>query len=443
MNDPAAPLSGGYKPHPGVQEQVFECHVRPRDFPGQSKHMTLRARSKEEATQKLLERGFLVVSVRLQEKAQENLSRMFAAGVQAFKQGSRGGGFSLFPHVTVREIIFFGVQLSTLLKAAVPLIRSLEIICRGVTNVYFQKVIRDILKTVSDGAPFSHALKRHPKVFPWIWVNLVEVGEATGKLPECLEEIGHYQESAERVKSKVTTAFFYPGILTVAVIGALTFLLLFVVPKFSEIFRVQKMELPFLTQVVVSISDVLRQQFPVVALLAILAAIGIAYTRKLPGFKLAYDTVILRAPVFGTILMQVSVVRFTRSLGTMMRSGVPILQALEISGRLVENRFIESGIKHVAQAVKGGQGLGVQLEARGIFPVFMTQLLSVGEESGQLEMFLDLLARYYEDQVDTFLVRLSTLIEPFLLIFMGAVIGTVVVSMFLPIIELSTRGGAA
>jgi type IV pilus assembly protein PilC len=161
----------------------------------------------------------------------------------------------------------------------------------------------------------------------------------------------------------------------------------------------------------------------------------------LPKVRIGFDMMSLGAPIFGVILTQVAVVRFSRSLGTMLRSGVPILQALEISGRLVENEYLEFGIKQVATAIKGGQGLGSQLEARKIFPVFMTQLLSVGEESGQLEKFLSLLANYYEDRVDTFLARLTVLLEPFLLIFMGAVIGTVVVSMFLPIIELSTHGG--
>ena len=363
--------------------------------------------------------------------------------MQSSSQGRKpaGASFSLFQRVTTREVIFFAVQLSTLLKAGIPILRSLEIIERGIVNPLFLRVIINLRKKISGGGAFSKALRDYPNVFPWIWASLVEVGEATGKLPDCLEEIAHYQESTARIKQKVVTAFFYPGVLTVAVIAALTFLMLFIIPKFSEIFIAQKMTLPLITQIVIGISDIFRKQFVWVAGLVALALAFIIYTKKIPAIKISYDRMALGMPVFGPILMQVSVVRFTRSLGTLLRSGVQILQALEICGRLVDNRFIESGVKQVAQQVKSGQGLGSQLEARKIFPVFMTQLVTVGEESGQLDRFLDLLANYYEEQVDTFLARLTTLMEPVLLVFMGAVIGTIVISMFLPIIDLSTKGG--
>jgi len=263
----------------------------------------------------------------------------------------------------------------------------------------------------------------------------------TGKLPDCLEEIAHYQESSARIKGKVITAFFYPGILLTAVTAALTFLLVFIVPKFAVIFVEQKMELPAITKIVIAISGIIRYQFPFVMLTLLGIIVTLFYLRRSPKFRISLDLFYLNMPIFGKLSMQVSVVRFTRSLGTLLRSGVQILQALEISGRLVDNNYIENQIKLVAQAVKGGQGLGVQLEARKVFPVFMTQLLSTGEESGQLENFLTLIANYYEEAVDTFLARLTVLIEPILLVFMGAVIGTVVISMFLPIVILSTSGG--
>ena len=296
-------------------------------------------------------------------------------------------------------------------------------------------------KRVSEGGSFSSALRHYPKVFPWIWVNLVEVGEATGKLPECLEEVAHYQEAAARMAGKVVTAFFYPGILAVAVTGALTFLLVAIIPKFSTIFSEHHMQLPALTRAVVAVSDVVRTRFPWVAGFGVAAVIAFVWTSKVRSVKLVYDQIVLKIPIMGDILMQVSVIRFTRSLGTLLRAGVQILQSLEISGRLVGNVFIEAGITRVAEAVRSGQGLGVQLESRKIFPVFMTQLVAVGEESGQLDRFLSLLSDYYEEQVDTFLARLTTLLEPIMLVFMGSVIGTIVISMFLPIIDLSTGKG--
>jgi type IV pilus assembly protein PilC len=337
-------------------------------------------------------------------------------------------------------LIFFAVQLATLLKAGIALLRALEIIRRGTANAYFQKIIKELGQDVSGGAPLSAGLEKHRKVFPWVWINLVKVGEATGKLPEVLEEVAHYQEASERIKSKVISAFFYPGILTVAVIAALTFLLIFIVPKFAEIFQSQNMPLPAITQVVIAASNALRFHFPYVVAFVVILVLGVRFLKRTPAGRISYDHFRLNLPIFGDLLVQVGVVRFSRSLATLLKAGVQILQGLEISGKLVENRFIEDKLKDVALAVRSGQGLGVQLEYKKIFPVFMTQLVSVGEESGQLERFLDLIANFYEDRVDTFLTRLAMLLEPILLLFMGGVIGTIVVSMFLPIIELSTGG---
>jgi type IV pilus assembly protein PilC len=423
-----------------LDDKTFDCHVRLRDEPGKSQKLIVEAASREAVTQKLLAQGYMVVDVRERGHG-GGLQSLLSLFFQASGNNTGGPFSSLLEHVTTRELIFFAVQLSTLLKAGIPLLRALEIIDKGISKPYFKKVILDLRRRVSEGGTFSVALRHYHKVFPWIWGNLVEVGETTGKLPECLEEIAQYQESAARIKQKVVTAFFYPGILSVAVTGALVFLLIFIVPKFSAIFLAQKMELPALTQIVLAMSEVLRKHFLWVVGIVAAAAIAFNYTKKVPAIKMEYDRMALEAPLFGPILMQVAVVRFTRSLGTLLRSGVQILQALEIGGRLMENQYIEAGITEVTKQVRSGQGLGIQLENRKIFPVFVSQLITVGEESGQLELFLDLLAKYYEEQVDTFLARLTTLLEPFLLVFMGGVIGTIVISMFLPIIELSTRGG--
>ncbi len=439
MNEPAA---GSQQPKGSKEPDViFDCQVRLRDQPSQAKTLTLEAPTKEEAIRKLIAQGYMVVDVHEQGQRKGGLQSLFLKHPSTSDKGS-GGTSSLFMNrVSKRETIFFGIQLATLLKAGVPLLRSLEIIQKGISNQFFRTVIQRMRKKVSEGGTFSHALRGYPRVFPWVWVNLVEVGEATGKLPDCLEEVAHYQEAAERIKNKVTTAFFYPGILTTAVVGALTFLLLYIVPKFSVIFASQGMELPVLTKIVVTTSDILRMHFLWVVCVVALIVTAVVYTSRLPTIKMSYDKMAVKVPLFGTIVMEVAVIRFTRSLGTLLRAGVQILQALEISGRLVENVFIEAGIKRVAQQVRSGQGLGVQLEARKIFPVFMTQLIAIGEESGQLDRFLDLLSNYYEEQVDSFLSRLTTLLEPFLLVFMGGVIGIIVISMFLPIVELSTRAG--
>ncbi|MFH1800191.1 MAG: type II secretion system F family protein [Candidatus Omnitrophota bacterium] len=439
MNEPVAGFPK--KDAPKDPEVLFDCQVRSRDLPGQAKILTLEAPSKEIAVQRLIAQGYVVISVHAQGEKKSGFWNIFSRQSSSSGKASKRVSAPIFNRVSTRETIFFGVQLATLLKAGIPLLRSLEIVQRGVANPYFRKVLGHMRKRITEGGTFSIALRTYPDVFPWVWMNLVEVGEATGKLPDCLEEIVHYQESAARIKGKIITAFFYPAILTVAVIGALTFLLLFIVPKFAAIFEAQKMPLPVLTQIVVATSNVLRFNFLWVAGAVVAVGITLAYTSKAASIKLVYDRLSLNAPLFGPILLQVSVVRFTRSLGTLLRSGVQILQALEISGRLVENKHLEASIKRVAQRVRGGQGLGLQLEVQRIYPVFVTQLIAIGEESGQLDRFLDLLSNYYEEQVDAFLARLTTLLEPFLLVFMGGVIGTIVISMFLPIVELSTQAG--
>ncbi len=438
MNDSAA----GPKPEEVSRKEdiSFECRIRPCDFPERSQIVIWKAPSKELAVQQLLAQGNVVVSVRELESGAKSLRERIRGYFQPSAQASHKTSISFLDHVSVRELIFFAVQLSTLLKAGIALLRALEIVRRGTANPYFQKIIGKLGQDVSGGAPLSAGLEKYKKVFPWVWINLVKVGETTGKLPEVLEEIAHYQEASERIKSKVISAFFYPAILTVAVIGALIFLLIFIIPKFEEIFRSQNMALPVITQIVVAASNAVRFHFPLLVVVVAGIVVALHFLKRTPSGRIGYDQFRLNAPVFGELLIQVGVVRFSRSLSTLLKAGVQILQGLEISGKLIENRFLEKKLGEVSLAVRGGKGLGVQLEKNKMFPVFMTQLVSVGEESGQLERFLDLLANFYEERVDTFLARLAMLLEPLLLLFMGGVIGTIVVSMFLPIIELSTGG---
>lgn len=429
---------GGAQP---ARNMSFACVVRPRDMQGQSKTIILEAPSKEDAVQRLLNQGYMVVSVSTSGKKIPGIMNIFSVSVSKKNQSIFKFSLPMFQGVSEREVIFFAVQASTLLKAGVPLLRSLDIIHKGISNHAFKSVIQSIKKKIAGGATLNAAIRDHPKVFPWVWANMVEVGEATGKLPQCLDEIAVYQEAAARIKTKVITAFTYPAILMTAVIGALTFLMIAVIPKFEEIFIQQNLKLPVITQIVIGISNIVRHHFLIVILIVVVAVIAFLHFRKTPKVCIFFDTIALGFPVFGIIFLQVAVVRFSRSLCTLLRSGVPILKALEISGRLVNNSFIELKIKQVAEAIKNGQMLGAQLESKKMFPVFMTQLISVGEESGELERFLDLIAKYYEDGVDTFLTRLTTLLEPIMLVFMGGVIGTIVISLFLPIVTLSTGGG--
>ncbi|MBI3999035.1 MAG: type II secretion system F family protein, partial [Candidatus Omnitrophica bacterium] len=358
--------------------------------------------------------------------------------VGSHKKGKETSGVHLFPHVSSRELITFATQLSALLKGGVPLLKSLQIAEQGMQNHYFKLVLKTCIEHVSSGFALSHAIGEFQKVFPSIWGNLVAVGEASGNLPSVLEEIAHYQESSERVKSKVISAFLYPSILILFATVAVTFILLFIIPKFEEMFQGMGAQLPFLTRWVVFASQTIRNHFLIVVLLVFAGVFGIHFARRKREGRFFFDFLSLKLPIMGVLVLQVSIIRFTRGLGTLIRSGVPILQSLEISTRIVQNVVVQETLKETREAVKTGRGLGKELELAGLFPPFMTQLISVGEETGELERFLKLISDYYEERLDTFLSRLSTLLEPILLVCVGSIIGVIVVSMFLPIVELST-----
>ncbi len=442
----------------------FECKVRPRHHADQIESKIIRASDEEDAVSKLQSQGFLVVSVHargdqgkrdflthlagtvgLRESGTAKSEDAHSHQVERRVSGGRGRkrgktSLVLFKSVTTRDLISFAIQLSALLQSGVPLIRALQIVQRGVRNSYFIEILEKFIGDLNHGLSFSYSLKSFSKVFPPVWINLVEIGEASGNLPQVLKEVAHYQESAQRVKGKVISAFFYPAVLSAVATGAIAFLLVYIVPKFQDIFSSHKTNLPALTQAVIFASDILRNYAPVVVLIFLALIAAVTMIIRTPGGRYGFDQFRLRMPLMGKLLLEVSIIRFARGLSTLLRSGVPILQALEISGKLAQNTVVEKVILDARLAVKGGQSLGEQLERNTLFPVFMTQLVSIGEESGELDRFLDIISNYYEESVDTFLSRLSTLLEPLLLVFMGAVIGTLVVAMFLPIIEISTGG---
>ncbi len=415
----------------------FECRVRSRGNPQDIEVIHIEAADKEEAVSRLQRDGNLVVSVR--EPNASNRAVKHSIQKILFESKRQTGG-SLFNSVTTRELIFFAVQLSTLLKAGIALVRALEILQKGTANPYFSSAIKQMAQFVSEGHSLAEAIKKYPKIFPWLWMTLVDVGEMSGTLPDVLEEVGQYQEASERVKSKVISALFYPAVLFFIAGGAVLFLMMVIIPKFKAIFESQHLTLPVITQIVLTISLILKNYFLIVAGLVIMSIFIFRAYAKSPLGKVATARSMLKMPVFGNMLMQVSVVRFCRGLSTLLKAGIPLLKGLETASVLTGNAYIQKQVDQARESVSQGHGLGVQLEIRKAFPVFMTQLVSVGEETGEIAPFLKLLADYYEEQVSQLLARLSTLIEPIMLVFMAVIIGGIVISIFLPIVQLSTGG---
>ena len=433
----------------------YECRVRSRRDTNKLETLTIEANSLEEVSAKLLAEGYLIVSVEPVTKGGEKTHKSFLesflrsgpvsesermATAAAKQEKSKIPALQFLSRVSVRELISFAIQLSALLQGGIPLIKSLQIVQKGTQNTYFKTILENCIKNVSQGLSLSSTISGYPKVFPSVWVNLIQVGEESGKLPDVLKEISHYQEAAQRIKGKVISAFFYPAILILFATCAIGFLLLKIIPQFEGMFVGMNIQLPMITQVVIAVSKVLRHQFLIVLALIIATVTGISFWRKTKQGKFLFDLFRLKAPIMGPLVMQVSIVRFARGLATLIRAGVPILQSLEIAGRLAENVAVEETLRAAREAVRGGRSLGVELESTKLFPVFMTQLVAVGEESGELDRFLDMIANYYEERIDTFLGRLTTLLEPLLLIVVGAIIGVLVISMILPIMELSTGG---
>jgi len=417
----------------------FECRVRSRQNPQDVEVMTFDAIDKDAAISKLHQTGHLVISVReLPDSA--TLSQVLAAGSGKFKSFNARKTLPFLFSVTTRELIFFAVQLSTLLNAGVALLRALEILQRGTANIVFADAIKKMTRTVSEGKSLGVAVREHPKIFPWLWVHLIEVGELSGTLPEVLREVSRYQESSEKIKGKVISAFFYPGILMTVAGGAVSFLLIVIVPKFQEIFASQNMTLPVLTQLIINVSNILKNY----TLLVVIAVVALIYLIRLyaisPLGRVAMARFVLKIPAVGGLLLEVAAVRFSRSLATLLHAGLPLLKGLETAAKLTSNAYLEKNVLQVRESVSQGHGFGIQLESKRVFPVFMTQLISVGEETGEIESFLKMLSAYYEERVDQYLSRLSVIIEPVMLVIMAGIIGVIVVGMFLPIIELSTGG---
>ncbi len=424
-----------------AHQSRFECRVRSRDNPGIIEVMAISASDEDDAVLRMQRQGYIVVSateVREHEKIREKLKKIHA---KSQKEEYRGRWYIPFAKpVQTRELIFFAVQLSTLLKSGIALLRALDILEKGTSNLYFRVVIRKIHKKVSDGHPLNQAIREHSRVFPWVWRNLIEVGEMAGTLQQVLLEIGRYQESAERIKGKIVSAMTYPAILLLAAVTAVAYLLTFIVPQFESIFISQGMALPFLTAWVVGLSKLIRGGFVPILILTGLGIVALKYFLSSPPGRYLWGRILLQFPIFGPLALEVASIRFARGLSTLLHAGIPLLKGLETAGPLCGNAFIETEVNSVREAVSQGHGLGIQLEVKKVFPVFMTQLISVGEETGEIESFLRIIADYYEERVEQFLSRISAMIEPLMLFVMAGIIGVIVIAMFLPIIQLSTGG---
>jgi type IV pilus assembly protein PilC len=343
--------------------------------------------------------------------------------------------------VTDKDLVVFTRQFATMIDAGLPLVQCLEILASQQDNKIFKKTLTDIRQSVEGGLTFAAALKQHPKVFSNLYANMVEAGEAGGILDTILNRLAQYMEKAMALKKKVKSAMIYPStIITVAVVVVI-FLLIFVIPTFKAMFEGFGATLPLPTVIVLEMSRIARQYFLIFIGVVAAAVVGLRYWYSTPSGKLSIDTFLIKTPIFGILIRKVAVAKFTRTLGTLISSGVAILDGLEITARTAGNKVVENAVMRTRSSIAEGKTISDPLKASGVFPPMVVQMIAVGEQTGALDAMLGKIADFYDDEVDTAVANLTALLEPMLMVFLGVVIGGVVIAMYLPIFKLVTVVG--
>ena len=333
--------------------------------------------------------------------------------------------------------MLFCRQLATLLSAGTTILKSLEVISKQVSSQRLYNSIQDIQKSMIGGTSFHEAMAKHPKIFSDLWVNIIESGEASGSLALVLERLASYLERESSFKKKVVSAMVYPAILGVASLGALLFLTIKIIPTFATIFAGFDMELPVLTQILIVISNFVRKFFLIILAGGIVGSFFFKkYISTTEGRK-QFERFKFKLPVLGDFFRVLIVERFSSTMSTLLESGVPILYSLEIAEHSVGNLVVSDMIAKAKESVREGKTMGVSLDKFGFFDPMVIQMISIGEEIGELPNMFKRLNMFYQEFVETFLTRITALFEPVMLIFMAFVIGAMVVGMFLPIFQLS------
>lgn len=402
-----------------------------RDQTGKSVTGSEEAESADILINRLQLRGLLVTHIRLQPESAVSL-----------RPAAQAGGERKFRRYRIKEddLIAFGRQLATAIGSGVSLLKSLNIISRQVASRRFYEVINAITHDVESGFSFRDALAKHPNVFPSLWVNMVETGEASGSLPVVLERLVEYLDARVAFERKLISALLYPFILLTVALAAITVFLCFVIPKFAVIFESFNKKLPGPTLILVSASNFLTKNFFLIFVgICAIVFLFIKYFKTHVG-KLCLDNFVLNAPALREFFRLAEIEKFCSGMATLLGSGVPILFALEISERSSGNAIVQDTIRKIKDNVREGKPLVTPMEESGFFPPMITQMVNIGEEIGELDKMFKKIAHFYSELLETRITRLTTLFEPVMVVFMGIIIGGMVVAMFLPIFDIANIG---
>jgi type IV pilus assembly protein PilC len=343
----------------------------------------------------------------------------------------------LQPKVTQRDVILFCRQFSTMIDAGLPIIQCMDILHSQQENATFKKMLKNIKEQVESGSTLADALKKYPKQFDDLFVNMVAAGEAGGILDTILRRLSAYMEKAAKLKSQVKGAMTYPIVTMVIAVAVVAIILVFVIPVFEEMFSDMGGTLPAPTLVVVAMSEFVKSKIHWIIIGAVIFIFAFKkYYNTEKGRKFV-DAAVLRMPVFGILVRKVAVSKFTRTMGTMLSSGVAILEALDIVAKTSGNKSVERAIYNVRSGIAEGRTMADPLAESGVFPAMVCQMISVGESTGALDAMLQKIADFYEEEVDQAVDNLTSLIEPFMLVFLGVVIGGLVISMYLPVFKMA------
>jgi type IV pilus assembly protein PilC len=377
---------------------------------------TVEALSEQAAIATLLNRNLLVVEIR------EKMA----------KRGQTKGG-----RVQLADLVVFTRQLATMIDAGIAIVQSLQALGDQCPNKVMRDTIKDICSRVEAGESFSEALIRHPKAFNRLYVSMVGAGEKGGLLSEILARLATYLENSERLRKKVKTALMYPTVVTVVAIVITVFLLVKVIPTFKDVYSGFGAKLPGPTEFMISLSEILQHYLIYLIVLAGVGVWGWLYFIKTKQGREFWDTQRIKLPIFGSIAHKICLARFTRTLASLIRSGVPILEVLQIVSQTVGNVVMEKAVKAAAADIERGEGISTALSKHPVFPTMIIRMLSAGEQTGNIDNMLERVADFLDEEIETTLSGLMSLIEPLLIVFLGVVIGGMVVCMFLPIFNLA------
>lgn len=387
---------------------------------GNRKKGILEAASESAATAHLRSQG--IVPNRIKEKAKD-LDDIFPF---------------LQPRIKTQDLVVFTRQFAVMIDAGLPLVQCLQLLGDQMENKAFKNVCRDVRTRVEQGSTFAEALARHPKVFSALFVNLVAAGEVGGILDTILNRLAAYLEKAEKLARQVKGAMTYPVVVLTIAVGVISLLLVKVIPVFENMFLDFGGQLPGPTQIVIDVSDWMQAYLVYCLAGGALGVFGFLEARKRSDrFCYQTDRLFLALPVLGGLLKKVAVARFTRTLGTMIASGVPILEALDIVGRSAGNRVIEREIQDARSAIAEGRTIAEPLQESTVFPGMVVQMIAVGEETGSMETMLSKIADFYDDEVDTAVTALTSLLEPLMIVFLGGACGGIMIAMYLPIFKIA------